>query len=75
MWAIMGQVTRDLLTYRGRPVVHDNRDELQWLLPGAVLVRVSDQDLRARSPLPPLPLRDHPDMAGAAWPLDREEFR
>jgi hypothetical protein len=75
MWAILGEHTRDLLTLDGRPIVHTNRAEMEWLLPGARVVLVTPQDLARRSPLPPLQLKDHPDLAGLSWPLRREEFR
>lgn len=74
-WAIYGPVTGDLLTFQGRPIVHDNRAELEWLLPGANIRRVTDQDLVRRSPLPPLPIREHPAYAGLSFPLRRSEFR
>jgi hypothetical protein len=73
-WAITGHHTRDLLTYRGRPIVHDSREEIEWLLPSARVVPVTDRDLRARSPLPPLQLRDHPSLSHVRWPLDRAQF-
>lgn len=74
-YALRGPSTRDLLTYRGRPIVHDSRAEMQWLMPNATVVVVTEADLRARSPLPPLQLKDHPDLAAVRWPLRREDFR
>lgn len=75
LFALLGGHCRDLLTLGGRPIVHTNREEMQWLLPDARVVPVTDRDLARRSPLPPLRLRDHPDLAGVSWPLDRREFR
>lgn len=75
LFALFGPVTGDLLTFGGRPIVHDNREELEWLLPGARVVRVTERDLRTRSPLTPMPLREHPALAHLSWPLNREEFR
>lgn len=75
LYALVGATTRDLLTYRGRVIVHDNRTEMAFLLPNARTVPVTDADLVARSPLPPIPLREHPDMAAVQWPLTREQFQ
>lgn len=75
MFALRGEHTRDLLTLDGRPIVHDSREEMEWLLPGSHVVRVTGRDLRTRSPLPPLPLRQHPDLSHLTWPLDRAQFR
>lgn len=74
-YALRGTSTRDLLTYRGRPIVHGSRAELEWLMPTATVVPVTEADLRARSPLPPLQLRDHPDLVTVRWPLHKEDFR
>lgn len=75
MWALFGRVTHDLLTLGGRVIVHDNRAELEWICPRARVVRVTDRDLVQRSPLPPLPLPQHPALAGVSWPLKRSEWR
>lgn len=74
-YGVVGAVTNDLLTLGGRPIVHGNRAELEWLLPGARVVPVTDRALAMRSPLPPLELKDHPDYAGVSWPLVRSDFR
>lgn len=75
LFGIVGPVTRDLLTYQGRPIVHDSREEFEWLLPGVRVVAVTAGDLSRRSPFPPLALRDHPSVAHLTWPLDRSDFR
>lgn len=74
-YAMVGAVTQDLLTYAGRPIVHHDRAEAEWLLPRVRWVRVTPADLSARSPLPPLRLQDHPDLTHITWPLNREDFR
>lgn len=70
-YGVVGTHSRDLLTYQGAIIVHDNKDEMQWLLPNARVVRVSDGDLGA----PILWLRDHPDCQHIRFPLRREDFR
>lgn len=74
IYAIHGAGSGDLLTYQGRPIIHDSREEMEWLLPDARVVAVTEQDLRRRSPLPPLQLRDHPSLSHIRWPLDRSQF-
>jgi len=74
-YALYGEHSRDLLTLDGRVIVHDNRDEMQFLLPNARVVPVTEADLRARSPLPVLPLREHPGLGHLSWPLKRGDFR
>lgn len=75
MYALYGTATGDILTYQGRPLVHGNQQEMTWLFPLSRVVPVTEADLRARSPLPPLMLKDHPDMAPVRWPLDPKDFR
>lgn len=76
LYALYGTWCKDILTQDGRPIVHTNQAELQWLLPRATVIRVTEQDLARRSPLPPLPL---PEMRGIKdvirFPLRREDFR
>lgn len=68
MYAIAGPATRELLTYEGRVIVHDNRAEMEFLLPGAQIVHTSGAGM------PLLRLRDHPDFAAVRWPLDQRDF-
>jgi hypothetical protein len=75
MYALFGEVSRDILTLDGRPIVHGNRDEMQFLFPHAKVVPVTEADLKARSPLPALELRNHPSLEHMTWPLDRGDFR
>lgn len=67
-----GARSGQLLSYRGRVLIHDNREELQWLFPGTRVVRVSDGDIGQ----PVMPLAWHPDLqaAGITFPLRREDF-
>lgn len=69
-YGVAGASSGELLTYQGRVLVHNDRAELEYLLPGARVVRLTDGDLGA----PTLPLREHPDMAAVRWPLDRKDF-
>ncbi|MER7814546.1 hypothetical protein [Streptomyces sp. NPDC096153] len=70
-WALEGPVSRDLLTWRGRVIVHNSRPELEFLIAGARIVPCP----RDIPPEQTIALRHHPSFDGVTWPLRREEFR
>lgn len=74
LYALYGEQTGDILTKDGRPIVHGSRTELEWLFPRSRVVAVTDADLAARSPLPPIPLAEVPGMEPVRFPLRREDF-
>lgn len=74
-YALYGHITKDILTVGGRPIVHDSRAELEFLFPASRVVPVTDADLAARSPLPPIPLPEVPGMEPVRFPLRKEDFR
>lgn len=63
---------RDLLTWRGRVLIHDSRPELEFLLAGDVRVIELPRDV---PPEQCLEIRYHPQLASVRWPLDRKDFR
>lgn len=72
-WCLVGATSGEILTYRMRAIVHEDKRELEYLFPGNRVV-----------PLPSywgeeltLPLKDHPDMDAVQFPLDRhmDQFR
>lgn len=62
----------DLLTWRGRVLVHDNADEMGFLFAGDVRVVQCPRDI---PPEQTLDIRYHPNLASVRWPLDRKDFR
>lgn len=68
-YALVGATTNDLLTFRGRVLIHGSRHELEFLFPRTRVVEVRG-DVG-----PELPIRDHPGLSAVRWPLDRGEFR
>ncbi len=70
-WALEGPVTRDLLTWGGRVIVHDSLAELEWLLDGVRIVRCP----AAIPPEQVIGLRWLPQYEGVSWPLRRSEWR
>lgn len=64
-WCLVGAVSGEILTYRDHALVHDNKQELEFLFPANRVV-----------PLPSywgeeltFPLKDHPDMDNVQFPL------
>jgi hypothetical protein len=70
-YGLFGARSRDFLTYAGRVLVHDNPDELGFLVAGATV--------RAVPPSVPddqtLPITAHPELADVRWPLRKDDFR
>ena len=70
-YGLRGDITRELLTYDGRVLVHDNRHELEYLIAGATPVALpggfADQEV--------MPISEHPELSTVRWPLNREDFR
>lgn len=72
-YGLVGHGSGQLLTYRGRVLIHDSRAELEYLFPNrdkTRVVRLTDGDLGQ----PTMSIRDHPSMASVRWPLRREDF-
>jgi hypothetical protein len=70
-YAIHGEASGSPLTYGGRVITHNNREEMEFLFPGARVVEIG-------SLIPPqdrIALSEHPDMAAVSFPLRREDFR
>lgn len=61
----------DLLSWRGRVLVHDNKAEMEFLLAGDIKVVPCPRDI---PPEQCLELRYHPNLASVTWPLDRRNF-
>lgn len=63
---------RDLLTWHGRVLVHDDPAELAFLLAGEIRVVECPRDI---PPEQCMEIRYHPQLASVRWPLDRKAFR
>lgn len=68
---MVGSVSGELLSYRGRVLVHDNPHELEFLFPGTRVVTLPS----FVTPELTMPITQHPEMASVRWPLDRKDFR
>jgi hypothetical protein len=71
-YALQGALSRDLLTWNGRVLVHDNAAEMEFLFAGDVRVIDCPRDI---PPEQTLQIRYHPQLAAVTWPLTKEQFR
>lgn len=69
-YALVGDVTGDLLTWHGRIIVHPSKPEMEFLFPKNRVVRLSMGDLKQ----PTIQLKDHPGMVAVRFPLRKEDF-
>lgn len=78
--AIEGGASQELLSFRGRVIVHDGpKKELEFLFPKYIdgQVRFVEVELKGgtlRDGRPVMWLRDHPDMDMVRWPLREADF-
>lgn len=63
---------RDLLSWRGRVLVHNSRAELEFLLAGEIRIVPCPRDI---PPEQTLELRHHPQFAHHRFPLVRSDYR
>jgi hypothetical protein len=71
-YALQGALSRDLLTWNGKVLVHDDRAEMEFLVTGDVRVIDCPRDI---PPEQTLQIRYHPQLASVTWPLTKEQFR
>lgn len=75
-WALEGAESKELWTFRGKIIVHNNPDELRYLFAKSIeqgryrIVELPSQDLGR----PLLRLSRHPDNEDLVWPLNRADF-
>ncbi|MEU6365768.1 hypothetical protein ABZ876_08425 [Streptomyces sp. NPDC046931] len=71
-YALQGTTSRDLLTWNGKVLVHDNAAEMEFLFAGDVRVIPCPRDI---PPEQTLEIRYHPQLEAVTWPLNRKDFR
>ncbi|MFF4346809.1 hypothetical protein [Streptomyces sp. NPDC001530] len=71
-YALQGAISRDLLTWNGKVLVHGDRAEMEFLVTGDVRVIPCPRDI---PPEQTLEIRFHPQLASVTWPLTKEQFR
>lgn len=71
-YALQGALSRDLLTWNGKVLVHGDKAEMEFLFTGDVRVIPCPRDI---PPEQTIEIRYHPNLASVTWPLRREDFR
>jgi hypothetical protein len=71
-YALQGALSRDLLTWNGKVLVHGDKAEMEFLVTGDVRVIPCPRNI---PPEQTLEIRFHPNFASVTWPLDRKDFR
>lgn len=77
MFAIEGATTKEILSFRGKMVLHHDKAEMEFIFPGqrvVVLNGYTIQECAQKYGRPAMWLKDHPDMANVEWPLDPRRF-
>lgn len=59
---------RSFISYRGAILIHDNRDEMEFLFPGTKVCQFDGQIDAVMS------IKNHPDLRHVRWPLRRADF-
>ena len=75
-WYATRHSSGELVSYRGAILVHDNRAEIEWLIPTHPAVELSGtrEQIADRTGRTVMLWKDHPDMAAVRWPLRKEDF-
>jgi hypothetical protein len=71
LFALEGSISKELLTFGGKVLVHDNPDELGFLIKGARVVECPSYV----KPEERMSIKMHPDIAHIRFPLVRSDFR
>lgn len=72
-YCLIGRITKEPLSYKGRVIVHEDKAEMEYLFPNNRVVELPayfGEDLT-------IPLKFHPDMDNVKFPLadNMNQFR
>lgn len=70
-YAMVGDRSRELLSWGGLVLVHHDPAELEFLFAGARVIRCPPSIPDAHT----MPVAAHPALAAVKWPLSKEQFR
>jgi hypothetical protein len=70
-FAMVGPTSGETLSYGGLILVHSDRSELEFLVPGVRVVELGSQIPEHDT----MSIKSHPDLSRIEWPLHREDFR
>lgn len=69
LYGLVGEHSKDWLSYGGRVIVHHNRAEMAFLFPNTRIEKITSD------PGPTMRLQDHPGLTAVLWPLNRNTFK
>ncbi len=76
-FAVKGRTSGELLSLKGALLVHPDRAELEFLIPGFRVVAVTGgtpEEISQHYGRPVMRWVEHPQMAAVTWPLNRRDF-
>jgi hypothetical protein len=68
LWMMVTNKTAEPFTFGGRILVHESREDLEYLFPNQRLVPYKGSEGECMA------LVNHPDMAAVTFPLDPRDF-
>lgn len=73
VYALWGNFSQTWITYNGLVIIHSNREEMEWLLPGTGTVKPFPKGAKMSECLW---LAQHPSIVGAdiTFPLNKDDF-
>lgn len=69
VYGLQGDISKSLISINGRVIVHDSREELEFVFPNSQVVCLG------RRPELSMGLREIPGLEEISLPVRREEFR
>lgn len=70
-YAMVGERSRELLSWNGLVLVHHDPGELEFLFAGARVIRCPSSIPDGHT----MPVAAHPALSAVTWPLSKEQFR
>ena len=72
IYAMVGENSKDLITYNGKVLVHEDKAEMEFIFPMGMKVVMCPRDI---TPEMMMDIKFHPDLASFRWPIKRGDFR
>lgn len=76
-FAVKGRTSGELLSLRGALLIHENRAELEFLIPGFRVVAITGgtpEEIAQHYGRPVMRWIEHPQLAAVRWPLRKDDF-
>lgn len=67
---MQGLISKELITFNGKVIVHNNRAEMEFLFVGVRVIECPKEFESNQL----IKVRNHPDFSSYLWPLSRNRF-